>query len=196
MKAVTIVAFVAICLAFPLICLAEAFGLEMGTPLEKLPPREKQLQPGLYLLKSVPTPHPAFESYVVKVGPTTGLCWVKGIGKDIQVSSYGLDLKSAFTEMKGKLDKVYGQSDLTDRLFPGSIWNEPKDWMMGLLKKERYLLAGWNEKSHAKLPANLTQVGLMANATRSDKGYISLEYYFSNKDACDAEVAKQADTGL
>jgi len=38
---------------------------------------------------------------------------------------------------------------MRDMLLPGRIWNEPNDWMMELIKKERWLAALWEaeEKS-------------------------------------------------
>lgn len=136
------------------------FGLHMGMTLTEIGGNPKKAAPGMYIVTSVPEPHSAFESYVLQVGPEAGLCWVKGIGKNIQTSVYGVELKSAFNQMKERLQQFYGAPDVTDFLMTGSIWNEPKDWMMALIKKERALGATWKDKRKTTLPSNMQSVFL------------------------------------
>ena len=135
---------------FPLWCFGGPFGLDKGMTLPQLGPTAKQVAPGKYRVTSVPKPHSAFDSFIVQVSPKTGLCWVKPMGKTISSSVYGVELKTAFGDMKGRLEQVYGASKTTDVLLPGSIWNEPKDWMMSLRKKERILgSVEWQRRKQA-----------------------------------------------
>jgi len=175
--------------------MAGPFGLEKGMTLKQID-NAQQVAPGKYKVASVPKPHSAFGSYIVQIGPQSGLCWIKGIGKDVGTSVYGLELKSAFNQMKEKLEHTYGMPEVIDRLLPGSIWNEPKDWMMALIKKERLLAAIWSEKSKATLPIDLRSVSLIASAMKTNFGYIAVEYSFINESDCDAEIAKQEDGAL
>ncbi|EID0160924.1 hypothetical protein SNE98_000669 [Vibrio cholerae] len=194
MKKLTTIALAALCVksAFA----SGPFGLEMGVPVSSIDKDAKQLAPYVYLTTNVPSPHSAFEKYVVKVAPTSGLCWVKAIGKDISTSSYGFELKSAFSEMNEKLTKKYGKGETTDLLMAGSVWNEPNDFMMAMLKKERFLMAVWEKSKGSNFQDNLVQVALIANPSNRDKGYITLEYSFSNKDACNQEIDSLEDNAL
>jgi len=176
--------------------IAGPFGLEMGMSLKEIGGTPENIAYGKYKLTSVPKPHSAFEFYVIQVAPNSGLCWIKAIGKDIATSSYGLELKSEFSEMEKKLEGTYGKHKIMDFLMPGSIWNEPNEWMMGLIKKERVLMALWDKKEGSALPANLETVALIASPSSRDKGYISIEYLFANEESCNAELAAQEDDAL
>jgi len=176
--------------------MAGPFGLEKGMSLKDICGKPEKVGHGIYKLSSVPKPHSAFEAYIVKVAPKGGLCWIQAIGKDIATSSYGIDLKSAFSEMEEKLGATYGKHETMDFLMPGSIWNEPNDWMMGLIKRERFLAAIWKKSEGSSLPSDIEQIGLIASSISCDKGYIAIEYSFTNKEACEAEMAAQEDDAL
>jgi hypothetical protein len=175
---------------------AGPFGLEKGMTLQQIGGKPEQLAPGKYRISTVPKPHSAFETYVVEIGPHTGLCWIKAIGKTVPTSVYGSDLRTRFEDLRGRLADTYGNADSIDRLLPGSIWNEPKDWMMALVKKERVLLAIWSQKSGAKLPPDIKSVGIAARALSTESGDIAVEYAFTNETECDAELAKAEDSAL
>ncbi|BAI80354.1 conserved hypothetical protein [Deferribacter desulfuricans SSM1] len=193
----SIVAIVIVFMAFMVSdAMAGPFGLRKGMSLKEIGGKPERIGNGIYKLIKVPKPHSAFEAYIVKVAPKGGLCWIKAIGKDIATSSYGIELKSAFQEMEKKLTAIYGEHETIDDLLPNSIWNEPSDWMMGLIKKERILIAIWDSEKGSHLPSDLKQVGLIAGATSGNTGYIAVEYSFTNKDSCDAELAKQEDDAL
>jgi len=189
------VVFIVISL-FAQMAIAGPFGLNMGMSIKQIDTKAKQAAPSVYTTTNVPKPHSAFENYAVKVAPKTGLCWIKGIGKDVSTSSYGIELKSAFEDMKSKLNKAYGKGETTDLLMPGSIWKEPNDFMMAMIKKERFLMAVWEKDKGSELKGDLVQVALIASPSGRSKGYISLEYAFSNKGKCDKEIAAQEDDAL
>lgn len=175
---------------------AGPFGLDMGMSLKDIGAEPEKVAHGKYKIINPPKSHSAFESYVVELAPKTGLCFIKAVGKDIRTSSYGLELQSAFNEMKGKLSEAYGESETTDMLFPGSIWDEPDDWMMGLIKKERHLMAIWDQEHGSSLPPDISSIGLAARPSSGDKGYLVVEYYFTNEPLCVAELAAQEDHAL
>lgn len=173
------------------------FGLQAGLTTEQLETAlGGQLTPiegttHLFGAPRVPRPHTAFESYALLVAPESGLCQIRAIGVDIPTSRHGLQLKSAFDDMAAALSDVYGSPERIDRLLPGSIWNEPEDWTMGLVKRERFLRAQWSSSSGASLKNELESVTLAAQASSSDTGYLLLQYTFSNNTRCEAEI-KQA----
>ena len=83
----------------------------------------------------------------------------------------------------------------TDLLLNGSIWDEPRDFMMGLLNRERYLLTEWSSQATLVSDA-LAEVGLVASALDGTSGYISVEYSFENAAAAEAEMATAEDQAL
>lgn len=171
------------------------FGLAMGMTTEMFKGQLKPAGNGVYLFDSPPKPHPKFEQYAVKITDKSGLCWVKGVGKDVLVNGHGVQLKSEFDDFEKKLDERYGSHKKTDVLVSGSIWKEPQDWMMALHQEDRFLFSIW-EGGKKALPNELSQVALVANATNGQKGYLSLEYSFSNKKICDEEIKQRDDAGL
>ena len=172
------------------------FGLAQGMTLAQIGGKPEKIAPGKWRLASVPKPHSAFDEYIVQIGPTSGLCWIKGIGKTIKTSAYGSEVRGHFTDLKERLSTNYGKSKDIDRLLSGSIWNDPRDWMMALLKKERLLLSVWDHESGATLNSDLKSVGLVASALGTEEAFISVEYSFSNEDKCEAEIKKEEDGAL
>jgi len=141
-----------------------------------------------------PNKNNMFETYVVKVHPKYGVYFIKAIGKNIETSGYGTEVKSAFNTLVAGVEKTYGKYKKTDYLQPKSIWNEGGDWMMGMVKKERYLFVQWNAKSGATLPSDIQSVFVVANALSSSKGYVVIEYYSPNDDKVEAEKTAQQDS--
>lgn len=175
--------------------MALPFGLRQGMALAEIGTDLNEVARGKYVVVP-PKPHSAFELYVVKVAPVAGLGWIKANGSKVRTSVYGLELRSAFHELKTKLEGTYGPCKVADGLAVGSIWNEPKDWMMGLLKNERYLRATWSSEASSTLPEGLKSIVLVAQAQDDELGNIVLEYSFSNRAVCDAELSAEEDVAL
>lgn len=172
------------------------FGLFMGMQLTDFSQPLREVAPFKFSLDVAPKPHPAFSLYLLQITPKHGLSWIKAIGHDVKTSSYGLELKGAFDAMEVKLKNTYGLNTRNDFLMPGSIWDEPKDWMMGLLKNERVLSCVWNAKSGAKLTEALESIYLGVSGADSDTGYIALEYTLKSNVHSDAEIATAQDDVL
>lgn len=179
----------------PMLVADGPFGLAMGMTKDMFKGQLTQAGNGIYLFKNPPKPHPQFEQYAVKISDKAGLCWVKGIGKDITANGQGIQLQVKFDDFEKKLDERYGSHNRTDFLSSGSIWKEPEDWMMALHKEDRFLFSIWKGEGKA-LGSELSQVALGANANNSSSGYIAVEYSFMNKTACDEEIKHQDDAGL
>lgn len=176
---------------------AGPFGFTMGMTLQELGnPQPREGNPGLYLVKTAPRPHSAFGSYLLRVSPVSGLCSVKGITDPFESDSFGIQVRSKFDDLKERLTGLYGSSTLTDTLIPGSLWKEPRYFMMGLLKKERVLIAVWNTKSGAVLNNNLRDVAIRAMASSSSSAFVFAEYNFSNYDSCAADINRTEDGAL
>jgi hypothetical protein len=177
------------------IVFAGPFGLDMGMTLDQVKNKTSKdpelLRDDLYKVDP-PNKNDMFESYVVQISPNYGIVWIKAIGKGITTNGYGIQLQTAFENLVSSIERTYGKYKKTDFLIRGSIWDDPNDFMMGLLRKERYLMAGWDKESGSTLPNDIVSIGVIATASSSSMGYLSLEYYSPNeKKATDEKTAKQ-----
>ena len=158
---------------------AGPFGMEMGWSIEDLKRNEVQVQLkeknyNISYYDVIPTlKHPDFDRYMVSIDDLKGIFKISVFGKTIEVSRYGTDLKSAYNKIKKQISSTYDSPEEYDFLFPGSIWDEPRDWMMSLLKGERALASFW---SLPKNKDNISMIMLDANALSTDRGYIYLSY--------------------
>lgn len=172
------------------------FGLQRGmtkaelskfgtlTPMKDFPDR--------FEISAVSSPHPAFEKYTVYIGDKVGLCRVLAIGKDINTSSNGFDLRFEMKELTKALTSKYGAPSKTyDFLDTGSIWNKPQQFMMALVKQERTLGILWTLSPTSG--HTLANFFLSAGALSSDKGFLTLSYVFTNYPACEAEIKYKKD---
>jgi glucosamine 6-phosphate synthetase-like amidotransferase/phosphosugar isomerase protein len=173
---------------------AGPFGIEKGTKLASLG-ESKEIAPGKYTFTPKKA-HPAFETYVALVTDSQGVCWIKAIGKDIRTSTYGTELKSEFSSFESKLSKAYGENKKYDYLMPDSIWDEPKDYMPALIKKERVLATLWSAEHNSKMKDNLKSLALFASGSSRESGYIAIEYEFDNYDSCKKEISAKVDDVL
>jgi len=97
----------------------------------------------IVLFRTAPKPHPDFKFYAAFFSPTVSLAKVTAGTEIMKVNSFGNELQSKFAEIRSALAMKYGSPEDFDMLKSGSIWKEPKDWMMGLYQKERLLSAYW-----------------------------------------------------
>jgi hypothetical protein len=164
------------------------FGIRMNAKKDQLGKIKKEYARYLFELATVPKPHRIFESYIAQATPKSGVCYVKAISVDIQTSAYGGELRSRFDEIKELVASVHGTPRVVDYLKSGSIWNEPRDWTMALRQKERALMANWSAEDGLIMKYGLKQIIVAAAALDTNTGYVVVEYYFDNYDACEAEA--------
>ena len=156
----------------------------------------KEISPFFYCTTSVPKPHSIFDNYTLKITPNHGLSWIKAIGKTVQTSAYGGELRSVFDLMLNKLANSYGKHESTDLLRHGSIWDEPRDWMQSLIAKERIMYALWNKEQCSNLRDSLVSLFLGVNALSTSEGFILLEYSFENEKMATDEIDALEDDAL
>ena len=77
---------------------------------------------------------------------THGLCQINAFGKAIETNKNGHALKINFDDYVERLRKKHGKGTRHDFLVKGSIWDRPQDFMMSLVKDERYLMYSWESK--------------------------------------------------
>lgn len=187
------VAFVIVFLVAISCAIAQPFGIKMGMTREDLitmgcnPQLTSTGNPHWYKI-TPPKPHPSFNLYVVEISKNYGVFVILAIGKDITTSAYGEAVKNEFDKIKEQVSISYGQSIDFDFLMPGSIWDEPNEWMRALEKEERVLASFWNSESGATLPYDISGIGLSARALDSSTGYLALRYESQDYDKAKAEV--------
>ena len=172
------------------------FGLWMGMRSSDFEQPLNEIAPCKFQAPVVPKPHSAFERYIVQVSPHAGLSWIKAIGKTIETSGYGIELKLAFDSMEQKLAATYGRQEKHDFLMHESIWSEPREWMQSVLSKERILMSQWSKETGASLVDSLSSVALVMGVYDTSTGYIAIEYSFENSAKAEAEIAALEDDAL
>jgi hypothetical protein len=170
--------------------IAAPFGTEMGMSKDELGIKSvtKEIATYKWELSSLPKSSNLFESYIVVVTPENGLCFLKAVGQNVTTSVYGTELRTAFDRVNNSLKRKYSKSYVADFLNSGSIWDEPKDFMMGLLKKERTLAAYYDEEEGSTMVEGVAKAYIKAYAMNSNKGWVTIDYFFDNHDACSAEI--------
>lgn len=178
------------------------FGLEAGLSLDVIekmtgaPLTLSDETQRLYMLTTPPKQNDVFETYAVVISPTVGLCQIRAIGKTINTNNYGHQLQTAFSSLQESLTKVYGKPKVIDLLMYGSIWDESRDWMMALNKKDRSLMAEWNTTAAAPLKSDVQSVTMLARAANTDSGYLFVQYSFTNQPTCTAEEERRSTGSL
>ncbi len=176
---------------------AGPFGLNAGDSLEaidKFATLEPTEDSGIYSVSRLPKGHADIEEYRLEFSPATGLCKVTAWTPPAEASVYGDEIRDDFRHWQEALTSKYGALKKFDYLRPGSTWDEPKDWTTALAKKERILAAFWWT---FKPPVDqLHRMGLEAVAGRSGKYMFSIQYEFTNFEACRASQKAKRDANL
>ena len=168
--------------------IAGPLGLNKGMTLEELN-KHGSFTPSprkfVYESKNLTNGHPDFQSYTAIVTPAHGLCKIVARSQNIESSSYGTEIEERFKDLISALTGKYGAPGKQyNFLRQGSIWNEPKYWMMGLLKKERILSAFWWPPENLNLPDSLRGIHVETVALSVSHGFIRLDYEFDNASEC------------
>jgi hypothetical protein len=128
----------------------------------------------LLVLKTAPRPHPAFFEYALFFTPLDGMLKLAALGEPVDTNGFGAELRQEFLRLVKDISITYGVPTTYDYLKAGSIWNEPRDWMTGLMKKERVLDVFWKPAPASRIIA----VEIEAFAVSSDLGHVTLTYEF------------------
>lgn len=176
---------------------AGPLGMEQGMTKADIERTAKLKPEGPYQFSasSLPNGHPDFTDYRLLITPEHGLCKVVAWTSPIRASSYGEEIANTYKRFHAPLTAKYGAGKEYDFLRSGSIWKEPREWMMSLLKKERVLSTYWTNDQKT-LPDNLLSIGLEAVATGMEQGLVNISYEFSNLPRCIEWIKAQKDSKL
>jgi hypothetical protein len=175
------------------------FGFTQGmslAQLKKLGPVEPGPKPVFFRMHTAPKNHSGFYEYYLFVSPSLGLCKVVASGKVIATDGYGQDVRKAFENLEVTLTERYGSSSKLDELRTGSLWKNPNEWMMALLKKERTLAVVWDAESGARLPKDVQTIALQADAITTESGNVKLSVEYNNLDACQKQFRDKENDAL
>lgn len=132
------------------------------------------------VIDTAPKPHPDVDAYILFISPKEGLLKVVAISKGVPANGFGDRVRDMYKQFRDAMAGAYGPPTRDyDFLKSGSIWHEPEDFMMGLLKEERLLVSYWG----APLPNRITAIKVGANALSNEHAYIELGYEFEGWDA-------------
>ena len=141
------------------------------------------------VLKTAPRAHPDFFEYALFVSPVDGMLKLAAFGRPVDTNDFGSELRQEFLRLVKDISITYGKPTTYDYLKSGSIWNEPRDWMTGLIKKERVLDAFWDGTPMS----GMVGVEIQASAISSDLGHMTLTYEFDGWSRyMESKRAKQA----
>ena len=145
----------------------------------------------LYFTPEPPRTHPDFEMWALLIHPSTGLCELRVAGKDIETTPHGTSMTSAFLGMVTSLRDSYGEQQNNISLESGSIWDEPEDWTMGVLRGERVVQAVWKEEYGSNLPSNIEEIILQVRMQSRHNGFFLLQYRFENYEECTNSIEEE-----
>lgn len=174
------------------------FGLRLGMTLSELQKLTNLESKGnyVYLAKRLPNGHPEIDEYRLVVTPQHGLCKISAWTDAIKSNSYGEQLRQVYKRFFDALSAKYGNSKSFDFLRVGSIWNEPRDFMMGLAKRDRNLASYWEREERSNMPSDMTTISLTALAVDGSTGLVEIAYDFGNITACLEWRKNQRDSSL
>jgi len=182
----------------PLVSSADGpFGVSMGDDASKIPgctpaPNGRN---GLYICKTLPKPHPDFESYSLLSPKETGVCEISALGADIQDNGVGTRTQSKVDTIAGQIATSYGQwTKKYDFVHADAMFKDTEYWLMAVSKDERSYSYLWSPGQFAT-KNDVHSVVVAAHATRHDVGYVFLQFDFPNIDKC-IEAAKKANAAV
>jgi hypothetical protein len=130
-----------------------------------------------------PGEHPYFESYVVRASSKHGVCWVKGIGKNIDDNGYGTNTVGRLKGFADAMTPVYGEPRKVDLILPNALWDDADEYLMSIRQNERTLAYVW-EGEELGGKTKLNQIYVFAKALSRDTGWVGIEYYSEDHEAC------------
>ena len=183
--------FLALVYSAPVFAQGQApFGVTMGSPISKYRSCEKAQQVGWYTCTTLPRSHASFEFYAIQAHPKLGVCFVKGVGKDINRDPSGIRTKAEIEKLAGQIAQTYGpHTRVRDVLSSDSELTGADQWTLAVEEEERTFSYDW---TGGRYPHDIDSIHVFASATDGKTGYAVAEFYFKNHKLCDEELDKEA----
>lgn len=170
------------------------FGVAMGEDASKYPDcMPMPHDANAYVCKALRKSHPDFGSFLLISPKETGVCKVVAMGHDIDDNGSGDRTREAADKIAQQLVTIYGQwTKKFDFLHAGALFKEDNDWLMALMRQERSYIFDWMPDTMAPTPTGVVSVLLEAHAKSLDRGFVTLDFEFSNFPKC-KEILKSAE---
>ena len=161
------------------------FGFDIGIHPAKYGFCSSAEDKNVYVCTTAPKPHSKFEMYGLFYSEGIELCRVSAVGNTIENDSYGDKARSIADNIVKQIAKKYGpETHKFDFLRAGSIWNEPSDWMMGILRDERSYVYVWLKEDGYKPVGSDESILLEIEGLSSRSGYIRVAFELSSMPRC------------
>ncbi len=147
-------------------------GVELGSVVPKKL-LSKPTPSGKAYTLTLPKPNSFVANSIVRLNGKGQAIKIVIIGKNHSNDSYGSFCKSEYEDTKQALTEKYGSpTGSFDRLAPGSVWEEPRDFVMSLYKNEYVKADYWtNDLGFA--------IELRMEGISTDDCYNAIEYEHS-----------------
>jgi hypothetical protein len=135
----------------------------------------------LITVNTAPKPFREFEIYQLYFSRADGLLKIVALGRDIDTSEDGSEVRDQYASLRTQLTSIYGAPKDIDFVKESSneLMSKPENFMLGLLDKERELSCFWSSSDATKLKDNINGVVLEARSLRLNVGYLELSYEFT-----------------
>lgn len=175
------------------------FGFAMGMTAQEVKAavgsRPLHEEGTFMVFSGAPKPHSQLSNYMVLVSPQLGLCKVVGMS-EVASNRFGHQIDEQVQLFVKALTGKYGEPTWSrDKVFDGSIWNDPEDYMMGLLEKDRVVSYIW-ESDKRELPGDIRAIAVTAEGLSTDKANVTVGYEFTNMAKCVEESKQESDAAL
>lgn len=164
---------------------AGPFGFDMGQKIDRVDGAE-ELRPNLYEVTSPPKPHPDFESVVLGAFDGTGICTIRGLGRDLENDGGGLSIRAKVDSLAEALEVKYGKPTKIDACSGDDITCDEKFWMMFLREGRRAYGYTWPSQNSAMKAAGIGDLVVLAQAGDISTSYPVLEFNSAEAEECRA----------
>jgi len=171
------------------------FGFNMGQSIEGLS-LEKLEKASFYIASSPPKSHPDIETVVIEAYPETGICQIRGVGRDISNDGDGLQVRQQVKDLAGALETKYGSRRLVNRCSGGDIQCRNDFWMMTLNDGERFYGYHWDKAKLADKPGTMGEITVAAAASNINDSYPIVEYHSAKVRECEKARKSVSATSL
>lgn len=161
------------------------FGYDIGQPLRSIE-NVDETDGDLRIIESPPKPHPDFESVALIGYSDTGICSIRGIGRNLENDGTGSQIRSKVDELAAALETKYGEPKKVDICQAGDIGCNTNYWMMFLGDGQRSYGYLWEQQNEAMQAANIGSIAVVAKAANIQTSYPVLEFYAADEASCEA----------
>ena len=166
------------------------FGIDFGMSLEQIRQISRTTPENIgddWYIITPPNTHELFEAYAVQIHPTYGVYFIKAISRNISTNGHGTELIGRFNNLVSSIERTYGNYLKRDRLNPESIFDESQYFMYTLSRGDRELIVFWNRDEGSRMPEDILEIIVYAEAETSSRGNIFIEYYSMNYEKIEEE---------